>query len=284
MINAIAKYQFMQNALIASLLASIVCGIIGVIIVEKKLTMMSGGIAHAAYGGVGLGYYLGTEPMLGAFIFSMISGLGIGFIKRKFKGNTDIAIALFWSLGMALGLIFIAVTPGYPPDMSSYLFGNILTVTRSNIKLMLVITLIILVLTVILFPQWKAFLFDQEFATIIGIKTAFMEYLLLIMISMAIVALINTAGIILVLALLTAPAAVSALFTKYLKKRIVLSVLLSCIFCIAGLWISFLYNIPSGASIVLISVAVYILTAISKGLYNKLIMQKFICRQESEAD
>jgi zinc transport system permease protein len=253
------KYQFLQNALIAGLLASIVCGIIGVIVVEKKLVMMSGGIAHTAYGGVGLGYLLGFEPILGAFIFSISAALGIGVIKRKGIVQTDVIIGLFWSLGMALGIVFIALMPGYPPDLSSYLFGNILSVTKADLILMLVLTALVVIIILALFQNWKAYLFDEEFATIIGIKTAFLNYLLLILVAMTVVVLIRVAGIILVLALLTAPAAMASLFTKKLKSRILLAIIFGAIYCVSGLWISYEINIASGACIVLLSVISYFL-------------------------
>jgi len=125
MLTALLQYEYLQKAVLASIFASIVCGVIGVIIIEKKLVMMSGGIAHTAYGGVGLGYMLGFEPIIGAFIFAVAAAFGIGVIKRRAGGNSDVVIGLFWSLGMALGILFIALTPGYPPDLSSYLFGSI---------------------------------------------------------------------------------------------------------------------------------------------------------------
>ncbi|MEG0894672.1 MAG: metal ABC transporter permease, partial [Oscillospiraceae bacterium] len=143
MLEAISKYQFLQNAIIAGILASIVCGIIGVIIVEKRLIMMSGGIAHTAYGGVGLGYLCGFTPIIGAMIFSVVAALGIGYVKKKNKSNSDIVIALFWSLGMALGVAFIGFMPGYPPDMNSYLFGNILSVTKADINAMLIMASVV---------------------------------------------------------------------------------------------------------------------------------------------
>lgn len=258
MIAAILEYRFMQHALIASLLASIVCGIIGVIIVEKKLVMMSGGIAHTAYGGVGLGYLLGIEPIIGAFFFSVLASLGIGFVKRKGGTRTDVVIGLFWSLGMALGILFIALTPGYPPDMSSYLFGNILSVTQSDIYMMLALTAIVVLVVIALFNDWKAYLFDEEFAAIIGIRTGFLEYLLMVLIAMTVVVLIRVAGIILVLAMLTAPAAIAGMFASGLKSRMVLAVAAGAVFCIAGLWISYVLNIASGAVIVIFSVACFL--------------------------
>ena len=132
MIDAILKYTFLQHAIIGAILASIICGIIGTIIVEKKLVMMSGGIAHTAFGGVGMGYFLKIEPIIGALIFAIISSFGIVGIKRKSRVNTDTIIGMFWSLGMALGIIFISLTPGYPPDISSYLFGPRFYVSTSK--------------------------------------------------------------------------------------------------------------------------------------------------------
>lgn len=144
MLDALFQYQFLQNAVFASILASIVCGVIGVIIVEKRLLMMSGGIAHTAYGGVGLGYLLGFEPILGAMGFSVAAAFGIGAVKRKGGGGTDVIIAMLWALGMALGIAFIGIAPGYPPDMDSYLFGNILSVTRKDLLTMVIMTAVII--------------------------------------------------------------------------------------------------------------------------------------------
>ena len=270
MIQALSEYQFLQNAFAASLLASIVCGIIGVIIVEKKLVMMSGGIAHTAYGGVGLGYFFGFEPIIGAFLFSIAAALGIGTIKRKGGVQADILIGLFWSLGMAFGIVFIALMPGYPPDLNSYLFGNILSVTQADLILMLIVTALVLAVVVVLFNAWKAYLFDEEFASIIGVKTVFLEYLLLVLVAMTVVVLIRVAGIILVLALLTAPAAMAGLFSKQLKNRMLLAVLFGAFFSISGLWVSYGLNIPSGACIVMIAVACYFLAYAFRATSSKM--------------
>jgi len=267
LIRAIFEYQFLQNAFIASILASVVCGIIGVIVVEKKLVMMSGGIAHTSYGGVGLGYLLGFEPIIGAFLFSICAALGIGFIKRKGGGRSEVIIGLFWSLGMALGILFIALMPGYPPDLTSYLFGSILSVTKADLYLIISLTVIVILAIFILFNDWKAYFFDEEFASILGIKTAFLEYLLLIIIAMTIVVLIRVVGIILVLALLTAPAAIAGTLTSRLKGRMIYAVIFGNIFCILGLCISYVMNIASGASIVILSVICYFLSYVFKAIY-----------------
>lgn len=257
MISALFEYRFLQYALYAGILASVVCGIIGVIIIEKKLVMMSGGIAHTAYGGVGLGYLLGFEPIIGAFLFALCAALGIGYIRQKNGTRSDVVIGLFWSLGMALGILFIALMPGYPPDLSSYLFGSILSVTTSELRLMVGLTLIVLLVVVLHYNHWKAYLFDEEFASILGMNTVFWDYLLLVLVAMTAVVLIRVVGIILVLALLTAPAATAGLLTSDLKSRMSLSTLLGILFCVAGLFLSYSLNVPSGAAIVVLSAVCY---------------------------
>ncbi len=264
MFSAILHYQFLQNAVYTCVLASVVCGLIGVIIVEKKLIMMSGGIAHTAYGGVGLGYLCGFEPMFGAVLFSVGAAVGIGAIKRKGGVHTDIIIALFWSLGMALGTAFIGFMDSYPPDMNSYLFGNILSVTKSELTMMIVLAVVVCFAVIILFNDWKAFLFDESFASIIGLKTTFLEYLLLILVALTIVVLIRVAGIILIIALLTAPAATAGLISKKLKSRMLIAIALGLFFCLGGLWISYVLGIASGATIIVFSVVMY---AIVFGIY-----------------
>lgn len=269
MIKAFFEYQFLQNALIASLLASVVCGVIGVIIIEKKLVMLSGAIAHTSYGGVGLGYLLGFPPIIGAFLFAICAAFGIGFVKRKGNSRSDVIISIMWSLGMALGVLFIALTPGYPPDLNSYLFGNILSVTRSDLYVMAASAIVIVLIISAFFNDWKTYLFDEEFAYILGIKTAFLEYLLLILIAVTVVVLIRVVGIILVIALLTAPAGAVSLLIFDLRKRMIYSVLLSGIICVLGLFVSYALNISSASVIVIISVLFYLSAYAANSIKNK---------------
>lgn len=260
MIELFLEYDFLRNAVFACILSSIVCGIIGVIIVEKKMIMMTGGISHTAYGGVGLGYLMGFPPILGAVIFGVASAFGIGHVKNKGKGDFDIAIALFWSLGMALGIIFVGLMDGYPPDINSYLFGNILAVSSFDIVIMFIMALIVTAVIFVFFNDWKEFLFDEEFSKIMGLKTTFLNYLLLILIALTIVVLIKVSGIILVLALLTAPAATSMNICKTLKSRMILSIVLGLVFCSIGLVVSYIFDISSGATIVLIASMTYFIS------------------------
>jgi len=262
MLNALFQYQFLQNAVVAALLASVLCGIMGVMITEKKIVMMSGGIAHTAYAGIGLGFFLGFEPIWGALGVAIAAALGVSTIQKRTESNGDVVMALFWSMGMSMGILFIAFTPGYPPDMASYLFGNILAVLRSDLLFMGALTTIVVLIITGFFQFWKAFLFDQEFASLQGINVVLMEYILLILVAMTVVVLIRIVGIILILALLTAPPITARFFTSDFKKLMLLSVSLAAGCCMVGLWISYALNIASGASIVLLSGVVYLLAAI----------------------
>jgi zinc transport system permease protein len=278
MIHAILEYRFMQYAIIAAILASLICGVIGVIIVEKKLVMMSGGIAHTTYGGVGLGYLLGFEPIIGAFFFAIAAALGIGFIKHKNTGFSDIVIGLFWSVGMSLGILFISLMPGYPPTITTYLFGNILSVTTFDLILMAVLTIVVLAVIIIFFQDWKAHLFDQEFTRIMGKKTKLLENVLMILIAISVVVLIRVVGIVLVIALLTAPAATANIVTKNLTLRMVYSTLFSLLFTLAGLFISYGLNISSGAIIVFFAVFAYALVYLIHSLLKKRRMSRMVAR------
>jgi zinc transport system permease protein len=273
MFRALLEYEFIQNAFVAAVVASIVGGIVGVIIVEKKLVMMTGGIAHTSYGGVGLSFLLGFQPIIGAFLFSITAALGIGAIKNRSTGSKDIIIAMFWSLGMALGVLFIGLTPGYPPMVTTYLFGNILTVTRLDLILMIILTSIILAVIFIFYQDWKAHLFDQEFTKIMNKKTKFLENVLLILLALTVVVLIRVVGIILVIALLSIPASASSYLTGKLHLRMIYSMVFSFIFIFAGLVVSYYTDISSGAVIVFAGVILFFLT--------KFISQRIDKKQES---
>lgn len=260
MIDIILKYKFLQHAIISGFLASIICGIIGTIIVEKKLVMLSGGIAHASFGGIGMGYFLNIEPIIGAFIFAIASSLGVVTIKEKSKINADTIIGMFWVLGMALGIVFISLTPGYPPDVSSYLFGDILTVSKIDLYIMAILDCIVVFMVFAFFDYIKSYLFDKEFSNCIGINVKLMEYIVFLFIAFSVVVLIRVVGIMLVIALLTVPPAISKLFTYDLKKIMGLSIVFGLLFSLIGLYISYKLHIASGATIIIVAVCSYIIS------------------------
>ena len=262
MIETILKYNFLQNAIMAAVLASIACGVIGVYIMEKKLVMMSGGIAHTAFGGIGLGYFLKVEPIFTALGVSVIAALAVAALKRKAMTDSDLLIGMFWSLGMALGVVFIAMTPGYPPDIASVLFGNILAVSRSDLRLILGLDILVLATVYAFFQAFKAYIFDEEFASVSGVPVRALEYLMYVLVAVTVVVMIRVVGIILVIALLTAPPAIAKQFTYDMKKIMALSVLLGIGFCFTGLWVSYTVRLASGASIVMVAVGAYALVSL----------------------
>jgi len=269
MLEAILNYAFLRNAFIAALLSSVVCGIIGTIIVEKRLVMMSGGIAHTSFGGIGLGYYMNFEPIFGGLLVAILSSMGIVYIKRNGKGKSDAIIGMFWSVGMALGIFFISLTPGYPPSLTSYLFGDILRVSNFDITLMAILDIIIVISFFSIFNYWKAYLFDEEYSKAIGVNTTILEYFLFILISFSIVVLIRVVGIILVIALLTIPTSIAKLYSNDLKKIMILSIIIGAIMCFAGLIISYNFDIQSGATIIIFSTLCYVISALINGKVNK---------------
>jgi len=262
----IIGYGFMRNAIIAALLASIACGIVGVYVVVKRIVFISGGIAHAAFGGIGLGYFLGLNPVLGVIPFSIASALSMGIVSRRTKIPEDTAIGILWATGMALGIILVALTPGYAPDLFGYLFGSILTVSRSDIMLMLLLDAVIIGVVALYHHEFEAICFDEEYATAIGLRTERLYLLLLCLIALTVVALIRVVGVILVIALLTMPAAISRRFSVRMHGMIVRSVALSAILTFCGLLLAYLFNLPSGATIVLVSACVFILSCIFFGV------------------
>lgn len=249
----ILQYEFMRNALIAAFLVSLTCGIVGTYIVIKRIVFISGGISHAAFGGIGLGYLLKINPILAAIPFSILVALSIGTISKKTKISEDTAIGILWAVGMALGIIFITISPGYAPDLFSYLFGSILTVSLFDLIIMLILNIII-IFTVILFSkELLAISFDEEFSEVIGISTKSFYFMLICLVALSVVILIRVVGAILVIALLTIPAAISKQFTYSIKKLMMLSTFIGIILTVTGLYLSYIFDLPSGATIVLVS-------------------------------
>lgn len=258
------QYEFIRNALLAVLLTSIACGIIGVYVVVKRIVFISGGIAHASFGGVGLGYFLGVNPIWGIIPFSILSALVMGLVSKRTRIPEDTAIGILWALGMSLGIVFIGLSPGYAPDLFSYLFGNILTVTSVDLIIMLILDLVIIMVVFLFYKEFLALSFDDEFATVVGVPTVKLYFLLLCLIALTIVVLMKVVGIIMIIALLTIPAAISKQYTSNLKKMIFISILLSAIFGLGGLWLSYQLNLASGATIVIVSGIGFILSWFGK--------------------
>ncbi len=265
MFEAIIEYQFLRYAIFAGFFVAIIAGIVGVVINEKKMGMITGGVAHASYGGIGLGYLLNFEPIIGAFIFAISAAVGVGVVRERITGMKDIVIAMFWSVGMSLGILFVALKPGYPPNMSSYLFGNILTVTTRDLWILIVVAILLIMITIVYFQEIKAHLFDEEFLAIRERNIKLYERIQMVLIAISVVALIRVVGIILVMSLLSIPAATSAIYTSGLKNRMIFSGLFALLFTLVGLFISYITGFPSGATIVLFGFIVFVVSWSVKG-------------------
>lgn len=257
-------FQYMQNALMAALLGGIACGIIGSFVVVKKIGYISGGIAHASFGGIGLGYLIGINPLLCLVPFSLVSAWTIGIISKKASVSEDTAIGIVWTVGMALGVVFIGLTPGYVPDLFSYLFGNILTVPRSDIYFMAGLDIFILVSVFLFYREFLAISFDEEYALASGIHTFFIYLFLLTLVAVTVVMLVRIVGIILVIALLTIPPSIAKQHTINLRPMMLLSVALGIILTLGGLWVSYIIDIASGATVILFLAMAFIISTLLK--------------------
>ncbi len=261
------SYGFFQKAFIAALLTSISCGIVGSYIVARRIVFISGGITHASFGGIGLAFLMGFDPLAGAVIFAVGAALGIQFFTKVARVREDSSIAIFWSLGMALGIIFVFLTPGYTPNLMSYLFGNILTVTRAELWWMFLLVVVVVLFFTLLFRKILYIAFDEEFARASGISVSLFNYLTITLVALTVVLNIRVVGIILILSLLTIPQATANLFTKNFKTLLILSSLFALIGTIAGLFISYFLDIPSGATIIFTLVVIFSLLRLYKHLF-----------------
>lgn len=253
----ILSYTFFQNALLGSLLASIVCGFIGTYIVTRRLVFISGGITHASFGGIGLGVYLGVNPILSAMLFAVGSACGVQWMSRRGNVREDSAIALFWTFGMSVGVMCCFLTPGFMPDLSSYLFGSILTIGSADLLLLSALAVMVAVLFLAMGRIIAGVSFDPVFARSQGLPVSTVEYLMMVLIAMTIVAVLRMVGIVLAISLLTVPQMTANLFTCRYGRMIAMSIGLGCIYCVAGLLVSYWLGVPSGASIIFISILIY---------------------------
>jgi zinc transport system permease protein len=250
-------YTFFQHALLGSLLASVACGIIGTYIVTRRLVFISGGITHASFGGIGIGLFAGISPILSAAVFSVLSAFGVEWLSKRKDMREDSAIAVFWTFGMAIGIIFSFLSSGFAPDLSAYLFGNILTIGRGDLWLLGALVVVLGVFFYLFLRPIIAIAFDREFARSQKLPVRTLEYALMALIALTIVACLRMVGIVLALSLLTIPQMTANLFTFSFKRMIGLSIGIGLLGCLGGLLLSYRWNVPSGASIIFVSILIY---------------------------
>lgn len=264
------QYAFLQHAAFAGILAGIACGVIGSFVVVKRIGFLAGGIAHSVLGGMGMALYFGYNPSLAALLAAVGSALIIGLITLHGKEKEDTLIAALWAVGMAVGIIFISRTPGYNTELMTYLFGNILMVSSGELWGMVALDILLLATVALVYKQLLAVSFDEEFARLRGLPVTFFYLLLLVLVAVTVVLLIQVVGLILVIALLTLPAAIAAQYTRTLSAMMALATVLGITFTVGGLGLSYEPDLPSGPVIILLAGAAYLISTIFSRLFLKL--------------
>lgn len=275
MIAEALSYPFFQRALMAGLLASVACGVVGSLVVVRRIASISGGLSHAAFGGVGLGFLVGFDPLLGALGFGVASALGIGVAELRLRQGMDTLIAMIWAVGMALGIVFVSLAPGEPPDLLGYLFGNILLVSPKYLLLVLVLDVMIVAVVAALFRKLRAVSFDEEFAWVIGVPVAPVFLLLLTLVALTVVILIRVVGVILVIALLTIPAAIARHWTDHLSRMMVTATAIGAFSIALGLFLTYGLSagsgidLPTGPAIILLAALLFGLSAAGRYMMER---------------
>jgi len=265
MIEALS-YEFMQNALIAGVLVSFIAGIMGSLIVVNRMVFLAGGIAHAAYGGIGIALFTGIPIFLGTSLFAVIAALFMAVVTLKQKENIDIFVGLIWAVGMAIGIIFVDLTPGYNVDLMSYLFGSILAVSKDDLLFMGALFCVILLVLSLWYRQLLAVSYDSEYAALSGINIKFFYTLILVLSALSVVIAIKVVGLILVIALLTIPIYMGQNLSSSLLSMMFISGFIASVFTLVGLWFSYTFDLTSGACIILVAASSLILFIFIKGI------------------
>jgi zinc transport system permease protein len=268
-ITGLFEYQYFLNAVIAAALTAISCGLAGTYVVSRRIVFISGGITHASFGGIGIAYFLGLNPLLGASVFAVATGLGIEQFTKKGSIRNDSVIAILWSLGMAIGIIFVYLTPGYAPNLMTYLFGSILTVNQTDLLLLGILSIVLIIFFILFYRFILYIAFDDAYAATLKSESVVFNYILISLVALTVVLNIKTAGIILMLSLLTIPQNAANLFTHDFRKILVYSVIIGFGGSFAGLLISYYLNIPSGATIIFSLAILYGILRLIRDLKRK---------------
>ena len=256
------NYSFFTNALLGIIIISIASAFIGTYIITRRLVSISGGITHACFGGLGLGYYLGVNPVVMASVFAVVASAGVEWLSEKYRVREDSATAVVWALGMAIGVLFIFLTPGYVPELNAFLFGNILTITSLDLWAFFIYTFILAVFVGCYDNTIIACAFDRDFARVSRMPVKFVSYVMTAMVAVCIVLTIRLVGIMLLMSMLTLPQMIAEMFAPRFKMMVVLSMLISIVCAVAGLFVSAIINVPCSAIIVIILAIVFVFSRI----------------------
>ncbi|HHU34559.1 MAG: metal ABC transporter permease [Bacteroidales bacterium] len=265
----ILGYDFMTNALLGALFAAITAGLAGTYIVSRRMVFLGGGITHASFGGIGIGYFFGFNPIVGASLFGVASALCVEYLSVRQKIREDSAIGILWALGMATGIIFIYLTPGYAPDLMGYLFGSLLTISTGDIVALGVLSLVLISYFTVFYRTLMYISYDETYARTYSSSVSIFKYITTALVALAVVLNIRMAGIILVLSLLTIPPNIAMIFTSSYLKIIIGSIIVGFAGTVTGLVISYFINIPTGATIVFVLALIWIISKLLRGWVEK---------------
>ncbi|RXE62465.1 metal ABC transporter permease [Paramuribaculum intestinale] len=263
--NELFQYTFFQYALIGLAIISIASAMIGTYIVTRRMVSISGGVTHACFGGLGLGYYLGWNPVLTAALFAVASSLGVELMSVRGRVREDSAIAVIWAIGMAVGILFVFLTPGYVPELNSFLFGNVLTISRADLWAFALFTAVLALFFALFYRRIVAVAFDRDFAFVIGLPVGTISTVMTVMTAVCIVLTIRLVGIMLLMSMLALPQLTAELFCRRFSRMMLASAAVSLLCSVGGLMLAAVVDVPCSALIVLVMASVYVLTAL--GVY-----------------
>ncbi|MBO5296050.1 MAG: metal ABC transporter permease [Candidatus Homeothermus sp.] len=267
------QYTFFQNALAGIIIISIAAAIIGTYIISRRMVSITGGVTHACFGGLGLGYYLGISPVATAAVFAVVSSLGVEWMAGRYKVREDSAIAVIWSLGMAVGILFVFLTPGYVPELNTFLFGNILTITASDLWLFAGFTVLLLAFFLAFRHTIIACAFDRDFAKVAGLPVKFINYAMTVFVAVSVVLTIRLIGIMLLLAMLTVPILIAEVWCKRFMSIMLVAMGVSLASSLAGLLLATVIDVPCSAIIVLLQIAVYAMARLCADIITRHLVQ-----------
>lgn len=256
----ILDYSFFQNALTGVILLSIISGMIGTYIVSRRMVAISGGITHTCFGGLGLGYFLGINPLLMAGVTAVAASVGVEWMSARRNVREDTAIAVVWALGMALGVLFVFLTPGYVPELNAFLFGNILTINPGDLTVTAIYVALLALFYIARFRYIVICAFDRDFARVAGVPVKFITMTMTVMVAIGIVLSIRMVGIMLLISMVSLPQIIAEQYCHRFSTIMWASTVISLVSCLAGLMLSTVVNVPCSAMIVITLVVIYLVS------------------------
>ena len=263
------QYSFFTNALLGIVIISVAAAFIGTYIITRRLVSISGGVTHACFGGLGLGYYLGVNPIMMAAVFAITASAGVEWLSERYRVREDSATAVVWALGMAIGVLFIFLTPGYVPELNAFLFGNILTISSSDLVAFAIYTIILILFFALFYDKIIACAFDRDFARVSQLPVKVISYLMTAMVAVCIVLTIRLVGIMLLMSMLTLPQMIAEMFAPRFKMMVLLSMVISIVCGVVGLFMSAMINVPCAAIIVILFAVIFIICRIFVSICQK---------------